>query len=243
MTAHEPQQPWLLLQFKVPCGAPLVVNCSYTTPLPWQARCPDANVVLLVLHTVLTKATLYFLEDGALASESQTPTACVFLGAGAAWVNSVAFASEPTASELPRRLRHSAELQQQPPPASVGSAWRRERVLTLNPVKNMRVEVTFERHPLFRSLVSVVVDDVQLTQVLSAFPPQRGAYVLCAPVRMPTAADLRGIGLGSLITEDHWPRVHVTLSLETASECTFVARLYAAADRSRLVAFDTENGF
>jgi hypothetical protein len=122
MTAHQPQQPWLLLQFEVPCVAPLVVDCSYTTPLPWQARCPDADVVLLVLHTALTKATLYFLEDGALASESQTPTACVFLGTGVAWVNSVEFASEPVAGELLRRLRQSAELQQRPPPATVGGA-------------------------------------------------------------------------------------------------------------------------
>ena len=30
-------------------------------------------------------------QDGALASAPQTPTACVFLGAGDAWVNSVAF--------------------------------------------------------------------------------------------------------------------------------------------------------
>jgi hypothetical protein len=70
-------------------------------------------------------------------------------------------------------------------------------------------------------------DDVQLAPVLSAFPPLRGADVLCAPVRVPTAADLRGIGLDSLIDEDHWSRVHVTLSLETESECAFVARLYA----------------
>jgi hypothetical protein len=230
MNSHERLQPWLLLHFEVPCGAPLVVNCSATTPPPRQARCPDTDEVLLVLHAELTKATLYFLEDGALASEPQTPTACVFLGAGAAWVNSVAFASEPPASELLRRLRRSAELQEPKPPAPVGSAWRRERrVLTLNPVENMRVEVTFERDALFQKLVSVGVDDVQLAPVLSAFPPLRGADVLCAPVRVPTAADLRGLGLDSLIDEDHWSRVHVTLSLETESECAFAARLYAGA--------------
>ena len=243
MNAHQPQQPWLLLQFEVPCGAPLVVDCSYTTPLPWQARCPDANVVLLVLHTALTKATLYFLEDGALASEPQTPTACVFLGAGAAWVNSVAFASEPVPGELLPRLRRSAELQQPPPPAPVGSAWRRERrVLTLNPVENMRVQVSFQRDALFLHTVSVGVDDVQLAPVLSAFPPLRGADVLCAPVRVPTAADLGWISLASLIAIDHWPRVHVTLSLETASECAFVARLYAAADPAECPASLPEAG-
>jgi hypothetical protein len=228
MAAHS-TEPWLLLQFEVQCGTTLLVSCNDTTPPPWQERCADSDVVLLVLETTLTKATVYFLEDGALASEPQPPAACVFLGAGAAWVNSVAFASEPALPELLRRLRRSAELQRPSAPAPLASSWRRERrVLTLNPVENMRVEVTFRRDALFSQMVSVGVDDVQLAPVLSFFPPLRGVNVLCAPVRVPTAAELRGIGLNSLIADDHWQRVHVTISLETAGACAFVARLYRA---------------
>ena len=151
----------------------------------------------------------------------------MFLGPGAAWVNSVAFEREPTQAEV---LRRSAELQRPPPPAPVASSWRRKRrVLTLNPVEYIRVEITLARDAFFSKPVSVGIDDVQLAPVLSVLsvvPPLRGPDAICAPVRVPTAAELGGIGLDSLIVLE---RVHVTLSLETASACDFVARLHANA--------------
>ncbi len=110
--AAEYAQPWLLLQFEVLCCDPLVVNCSDTTPLPWQAHCPDSDVVLLVLDTTLTKATLYFLEDGSIASEPQQTAVSVYLDTGSACVNSMTFASEQEQTEVLCRLRCSVELQQ-----------------------------------------------------------------------------------------------------------------------------------
>lgn len=223
-------RPWLLLQFEVPCLAELAVSCS-TTP-PEQVLCPPDDVMIVVMHAALTKATVYSLAAGGedLTVEVKTPAACVFLGAGAAWVNSVAFKSEPTQAEVLRRLRRSAELRQPPPPAPVASSWRRERrVLTLNPVENMRVEITLARDPFFAKPVSVGVDDVQLAPVLSVVPPRRGQGAMCASVRVPTAAELGEIGLASLAVLDHWPRVHVTLSLETAGACAFEARLHTSA--------------
>lgn len=229
-SAANSTRPWLLLQFEVPCLAELAVSCS-TTP-PQQVLCPQDDVMILVMHAALTKATVYSLAAGGedLTVEVKTPAACVFLGAGAAWVNSVAFESEPTQAEVLRRLRRIAELRQPPPPAPVASSWRRERrVLTLNPVENMRVEITLARDPFFAKPVSVGVDDVQLAPVLSVVPPRRGQGAICTSVRVPTAAELGEIGLASLAVLDHWPRVHVTLSLETAGACAFEARLHTSA--------------
>lgn len=229
-SAAQSTRPWLLLQFEVPCLAELAVTCS--TTLPVQVLCPPDDVMILVMHAALSKATVYSLAAGGqdLTVQAKTPAACVFLGAGAAWVNSVAFESEPTQAEVLRRLRRSAELRQPPPPAPVASSWRRERrVLTLNPVENMRVDITLARDPFFAKPVSVGVDDVQLAPVLSVVPPRRGQGAMCASVRVPTAAELGEIGLASLAVLDHWPRVHVTLSLETAGACAFEARLHTSA--------------
>ena len=235
-SAARPQ--WLLLQFEVPCRAPLplppalIVTCepSRNMPDPWQLRCPDADVVLLVLDTALTVATFYFLRDGALASEQQPAAQCIFVGAGAAWVNSVAFYSRPSHAELLRRLLRAAQLQQQlqqPLAASLSSTWRRERrVLTLNPVEHMRLELRFERDLRYEHTVSVGVDDVQLAPVLSSFPPQRARDVLCALVHLPSAEELAIIGLQTLIVDDNWRRLHVTISLETEAPCTYSAHLY-----------------
>lgn len=228
-SAARSARPWLLLQFEVPCLAELAVTCS---TLPAQVLCPPDDVMIVVMHAALTKATVYSLATGGedLTVQAKTPAACVFLGAGAAWVNSVAFKSEPTQAEVLRRLRRSAELRQPPPPAPVASSWRRERrVLTLNPVENMRVDITLARDPFFAKPVSVGVDDVQLAPVLSVVPPRRGQGAMCASVRVPTAAELGEIGLASLAVLDHWPRVHVTLSLETAGACAFEARLHTSA--------------
>ncbi len=53
---------------------------------------------------------------------------------------------------------------------------------------------------------------------------------------MPTADDLHCINLDSIIVDYHWQCVHVTLSLETASQCVFVARLYNARSRADCLA-------
>ena len=225
-----PSQPWLLLQFEVPCGKRLLVSCALTEQQTWQVRCPAQ--VFLLLNPVLRQATLYHLEEEAdrLVSQPQTFAECVYLEAGVAWVNSVAFANPPAEAELLRRLLRLVELQTPPLAAPVVRSWRRERhVLTLNPVENMRLEIRLARDPLFTSTaVSVGVDDVQLAPVLSLFPPLRGPDVLCALLLLPSAADLRSLGLANLVVDDHWRRVHVTVSLETAAPCQFKAHLYLA---------------
>jgi hypothetical protein len=102
-------------------------------------------------------------------------------------------------------------------------------VLTLNPVENMRLEIRLERDPLFFSTtVNVGVDDVQLAPVLSLLPPLGGPDVLCALLRVPSAAELQIISLQGLVVDDHWRRVHVTVSLETEGPCQFKTHLYIA---------------
>ena len=62
--------------------------------------------MFLLLNPVLRQATLYHLEEEAdrLVSQPQTFAECVYLEAGVAWVNSVAFANPPAQAELLRRL-------------------------------------------------------------------------------------------------------------------------------------------
>jgi hypothetical protein len=87
---------------------------------------------------------LYHLEEDAdrLVSQSQTFAECVYLEAGVAWVNSVAFANPPAEAEPLRRLLRLVELQSPTQAAPVVRSWRRERhVLTLNPVENMPLEI------------------------------------------------------------------------------------------------------
>jgi hypothetical protein len=244
---------WLLLQFEVPCGAMLSVTCALT-PLQMSVRCPKADVVVVV-HTQQRKATVYYVKAG----EGLLPTVvavehedihfsvtCIFLGAGVAWVNSVGFDRDPGIAEARRRLLRSAELQQQQSAQQsavpVSSSWRRERrVITLNPVEHMRLELLFQRDARFEQTVSVGVDDVQLAPVLSSVPPQRGMSdrsALCALVYVPSVAELTIIGLQTLVVAKHWQRLHVTVSLERAvtnaadTPCSFVARLFRATDNA-----------
>jgi len=123
----------------------------------------------------------------------------------------------PAEAELFWRLLRLVELQKPRQTAPVARSWRRElHVLTLNPVENMRLEIRLERDPLFFSTtVNVGVDDVQLAPVLSLLPPLGGPDVLCALLRVPSAAELQIISLQGLVVDDHWRRVHVTVSLET----------------------------
>jgi hypothetical protein len=96
-----------------------------------------------------------------------------WLGTGTAWVNSVAYAIELVQTELICHLHWNTELHQPTQSAPVNSSWCIElRVLTLNPVKNMIIEVTFNHDLFFLLPVSVGVDDVQLAQVLNFFPLQ-----------------------------------------------------------------------
>jgi hypothetical protein len=67
---------------------------------------------------------------------------------------------------------------------------------------------------------------VQLAPVLSSFPPQRAPDALCALLRVPSANELAIVCLQTLIVDEHWRRLHVTVSLETNTACAFSAHLY-----------------
>lgn len=231
------QKPWLLLQFEVQCDATLALDCTFFPQRPlWKLRCPIAEVIV-VIDSARTKATVYHLattEDRMTMILQSSPPACLYLGAGVAWVNSVSFVAEPAQQEVRRRLMLGARLQQAPAVSvPVANSWRRERiVLTLNAVENMRVELAFSRDARVIDPCSVGVDDLQLAPVLSLFPPLLSAGVLCAILHVPTLQQLQMIGLDTLIVSTTWQRVHVTVSLQrpaNADACEYRVRLYQAA--------------
>jgi len=248
-------QPWLLLQFKIECNATLAFTCSELRPQYWRhatrfdvqptpenegeklklnnLRCPLAEVIV-VMHSALTKATVYQLQPAQDSIKIQSLAVvpeCIFLGQGVSWVNSVAFATEPSSHEVRRRLLRGAELMHAPVVvAPISSSWRRERIVaTLNPVENMRVELTIKRDARLMHATSVGVDDVQIAAVLSSFPSLLSDGVLCAVINMPTVANLQTVGLASLIVNTTWTRVHVTVSLQrfaNTEACEYQVRLY-----------------
>jgi hypothetical protein len=212
----------LVLKFEVPCGTLLPVVCGHGTQS--QPRCPTADV-LIVLH--LQDATTYYLStEGTLEKERSAFADCVHMQAGVGWVNSEPLRYHPSDLQMLARLRRSAQLHTQTPMPVQHGIWLRERrVLSLNPVEHMRVEIHVERD---RSddIVSVGVDDVQLAPVLGLYPALHAPNVLCAPFEVPSTQELQMIDLDTLVARDHWERLHVTISLETAEACAYTARLY-----------------
>jgi len=230
----------LLLQFTVPCGGSLSLQSSLTPTSLLQHECPG-DVFLAIGSRISSTARqeAYYLIPGTdrvhtVVATHATGLLTVFMGRGVAWVNSVY--AQATPAEVRRRLLRARQLQSSTPAAPVGKAWQRERqVLTLNPVKDMRLELRFaRRETVFADAqVSVGVDDVQLTPVLSQVPAlQGGQGQLCAGVRVPSAQELAQVGLEGLVASDHWERVHVTVGLQTqhAQACAYQLRLYLAQD-------------
>jgi hypothetical protein len=68
-------------------------------------------------------------------------------------------------------------------------------------------------------IVSVCIDDVQLAPVLSLYPALYGPNVMCASLEVPSKQELQMIDLDSLVAQDHWDSLCVTISLETAEAC------------------------
>ena len=221
-------------------------TCKASTPaLSWfvknatpllQHECPG-DVFLEITSAARQEA--HYLIPGTdrvhtVVTAYATELLTVFMGRGVAWVNSVY--AQATPAEVRRRLLRARQLLSGTPATPVGKAWQRERqVLTLNPVKDMRLELRFaRRETVFADAqVSVGVDDVQLTPVLSQVPAlQGGEGQLCAGVRVPSAQELAQVGLEGLVASDHWERVHVTVGLQTqhAQACAYQLRLYLAQD-------------
>ena len=97
---------------------------------------------------------------------------------------------------------------------------------------DMQLELAFERSQVpTAQKVSVGVDDVQLTPVLSQVPPLLGSRgQLCTPVHVPSKEELEQVGLAHLVRglSDDWDRVHITVGVQTEHErvCTYEVRLY-----------------
>jgi hypothetical protein len=226
----------LLLQFSVPCGGQLILRSTLMLKELREHECPG-DVFLAITSAARQEA--HYLIPGTdrvhtVVTAYATALLTVFMGRGVAWVNSVY--AQATPAEVRRRLLRARQLQSSTPAAPVGKAWQRERqVLTLNPVKDMRLELRFaRRETVFADAqVSVGVDDVQLAPVLSQVPAlQGGQGQLCAAVRVPSAQELAQVGLETLVVRDHWERVHVTVGLQTelAQACAYQVRLYLAQD-------------
>jgi hypothetical protein len=230
----------LLLQFTVPCGGSLRLQSSLTPTSLCEHECPgDVFLAIGSGIDMTARQEAYYLIPGTdrvhtVVATHATGLLTVFMGRGVAWVNSVY--AQATPAEVRRRLLRARQLQSSTPATPVGKAWQRERqVLTLNPVKDMRLELRFaRRETVFADAqVSVGVDDVQLTPVLSQVPAlQGGEGQLCAGVRVPSAQELAQVGLEGLVASDHWERVHVTVGLQTqhAQACAYQLRLYLAQD-------------
>jgi hypothetical protein len=199
--------------------------------------------VIVVKHNSMgsgSQQTAYYLRPGTdlLATRTVTnydaETLSIFMGKGVAWVYSV-YAENIQQSEVRSWLTRARQLRQQSDNSAtpVGRAWQRERqVLTLNPVKDMQLELAFERSQVpTAQKVSVGVDDVQLTPVLSQVPPLLGSRgQLCTPVHVPSKEELEQVGLAHLVRglSDDWDRVHITVGVQTEHErvCTYEVRLY-----------------
>lgn len=224
----------IVLQFNVSCGGVLAIFSTIPSTSLSAHECPGD--VLLVLDSSARQEAHYLVPGTdrvhTIVTSYTIDLLTVYMGAGVAWVNSVYVQATP--AEVRRRLLRARQLETRAPPTPVGPAWQRERqVLTLNPVKNMRLELTFARRPtpVADMQVSAGVDDVQLAPVLSQVPPLRGGQgQLCTPVRVPSVADLAQIGLETLVASDHWARVHVTVGLQTqhTRACAYSVRLYLA---------------
>lgn len=249
--------PWLLLQFTVPCGKRLrpykrngtacgladVAGLNRGAQL--EPQCPqDENVVGQQSVVVLLDATMemgtyvyHLRQDGGIARLDLEQCDCIFMEAGVFWVDGTVFRERPPEYELRAWLLHSA----QPPDAPMVQTWRRERhVLALMARERMRLELLFERG-MTESQVSVGVDDVQLTPVLSSFPALVGAEGRrCARVRVPTAQELADIGLGGLflgnhnVSHDDWERVQGTVGLDVRAQsavgCSYSVKLSLVRD-------------
>ena len=104
-----------------------------------------------------------------------------------------------------------------PPPG----LWRRERhILTLTSRRDMFVELLITRETVdSRVKVSMGIDDVQLTPVLSNYPPTLQNNKLCTLLNIPNADNLATIGLAHIlrgnhsISHDNWERLDLTVSL------------------------------
>jgi len=125
--------------------------------------------------------------------------------------------------------------------------WQRQhQVLTLNPKKNMQLQLLFPRqHGPHNEIVAVGVEDLQLFPVLSEKPRVAQTSVLfpdcglCASIRAPSIQELTTLGLAHLfrgnqsIEQDNWERLHVTIAISAkaeAVECQFTAPLFYTSD-------------
>lgn len=232
-------EPWLLLQFTVPCGKRLRpykrggTACGLAdvegleASSQFEPDCPPhEHVVALLDATLERETTVYHLrQDGSVARLVLEACDCIFMQAGVFWVDATIFRDRPSELDIRSWLVSPTQKVTNVQPAPLVDTWRRERhVLQVMPRERMRLELLFERG-VTDARASVGVDDVQLTPLLSSFPAVRGSGGRqCARVRVPELHELAQIGLQSLflgnhtISQDDWERVQGTVSLDVQSK-------------------------
>jgi hypothetical protein len=232
-------EPWLLLQFTVPCGKRLrpykrggtacgLADVEGLEPSSLhEPDCPPhEHVVALLDATLERETTVYHLrQDGSVARLTLERCDCIFMQAGVFWVDATIFRDRPSELDIRSWLVSPTQRATNVQPAPLVDTWRRERhVLQVLPRERMRLELLFERG-VTDTRASVGVDDVQLTPLLSSFPAVRGSGGRqCARVRVPELHELAQIGLQSLflgnhtISQDDWERVQGTVSLDVQSK-------------------------
>ena len=243
-------EPWLLLQFTVPCGRRLrpyqrrgtacgLADVAGLEPssLLEPACPPHEHVVALLDATRERETTVYHLrQDGSIARLVLEPCDCIFMQAGVFWVDATIFRDRPSELDIRSWLVSPTQKATGAQPVPLVDTWRRERhVLQVMPRERMRLELLFERD-MTDAKASVGVDDVQLTPLLSSFPAVRGlGGRQCARVRVPELHELADIGLQSVflgnhtISQDDWERVQGTVSLDVRSKefigCRYSVRI------------------
>jgi hypothetical protein len=242
--------PWLLLQFTVPCGRRLRpykrggTACGLADLEGLEASsqlepdCPPHEHVVVLLDATLERETsVYHLRgNGSIARLVSEACDCIFMQAGVFWVDATIFSDRPSELDIRSWLVSPTQRTINVQPAPLVDTWRRERhVLQVMPRERMRLELLFERD-MTDAKASVGVDDVQLTPLLSSFPAVKGSGGRqCARVRVPELHELADIGLQSVflgnhtISQDDWERVQGTVSLDVQSKdfigCRYSVRI------------------
>lgn len=260
---------WLHLLFKVPCNvhfqlfASPTLDCSFSDTMADDTICAQNSSVLVTLHaTGSSPSKIFFLENDVLQTKVILNGKCIFMQLGVMWIDAALHNNELTEREIKMLLTRPASETSQfsshdgnaftsnnlfvaplPPPG----LWRRERhVLSLTSRRDMFVELFITRETVdSRVKVSMGIDDVQLTPVLSNYPPTLQNNKLCTLLNIPHADNLATIGLAHIlrgnhsISHDNWERLDITVSLNLLTKladgtsCTFTASLfYAAPDGS-----------
>jgi hypothetical protein len=156
-------EPWLLLQFTVPCGRRLrpykrsgtacgladVAGLGPSSHL--EPDCPpQEHVVVLLDATRERETTVYHMrQNGSIASLVSEACDCIFMQTGVFWVDATIFRDRPSELDIRSWLVIPAQKATSVQPAPLVDTWRRERhVLQVMPRERMRLELLLMQGPV-----------------------------------------------------------------------------------------------